>query len=375
MKRVLLIAGESSGDLHGSNLMSRIKAYQPDISFKGIGGLRMIEEGLEAVRNTKEMNFMGFVEIIRHLPFIRRTMKELESLLVSWHPDLVILIDYPGFNLKFAPLVKKRGIPLMYYISPQLWAWHKSRVALVKKHVDRMVVLFDFEREFYRKYGVNVDFVGHPLLDVVRSSVDCSAFRKSLGVDEGVPLVGLLPGSRVQEIKQLLPSMAASISMLRKKRGSVVAVLGCVPEIDDSIYEPYIGGTDVIPLRNKAYDIMAHSDVLVVTSGTATLEAGISGTPMVIVYRTSLLTYIIGRMLVNISNIGLINIVAGSRIVPELWQNQVTPDNIAMHIEKILNDQSLRSRMRDLLSAAKSRLGEPGASERAANIALEMMSG
>lgn len=373
MKRVLLIAGESSGDLHGSAVMRCMKARMPEIEFMGIGGSLMINEGLDAVRHVQEMNFMGLAEVIRHLPFIRRTMKKVESLLDSWRPDLVILIDYPGFNLKFAPLVKKRGIPVMYYISPQLWAWHKSRVKLVRRYVDRMVVLFDFERDFYNCYSIDADFVGHPLLDVARPSMDRENFRKSLGVNDPIPLIGLFPGSRAQEIERILPAMAGSVSLLEEKIGPVTAMLGCAPDINDNIYTAYLKQSDIILMRGKAYDIMAHSDALAVASGTATLEAGILGTPMVIIYRTSLVTYLIGKAVVKIPNIGLINIVAGSRIVPELWQYDVTARNIASHLERQIKDDQMRAEIKRALANAKMKLGTPGASDRAASIALEMI--
>jgi len=373
MKRVFIIAGESSGDLHGSSLMRSMRARRPDVAFRGIGGMFMERCGLEIVRHVREMNFMGMAEIIRHIPFIRRVMRECESSLDSWNPDLVILIDYPGFNLKFAPLVKKRGIPLMYYVSPQLWAWHKSRVAVIRRYVDRMVVLFEFERDFYRRYGVAADFVGHPLLDVVKPSGTRDAFRESVGAGKGVPVVGLLPGSRIQEITRVLPDMVRGVGLLRGRLGSFAAVLGCAPEIEDAVYGKHLHGTGIVPLRGRTYDIMAYSDALAVTSGTATLEAGIIGTPMVIVYRTSLLTYLMGRALVDVPDIGLINIVAGGRIVPELRQNDVTPDNIASLLRKIIRDEGLREAVKRRLGEAKSKLGRPGASERAAGIACELM--
>ena len=215
MKRILIVAGETSGDIHGSSLMRGMKSIAPGLEFKGIGGTQMIAEGLDAIRHVRDMNFMGFVEVIRHLPFIRKTFDDLENILDVWHPDLVVLIDYPGFNLKFAPLVKKRTIPLMYYISPQLWAWHKSRVEIIRKYVDRMVVLFEFEVEFYRKYGVQADFVGHPLLDMTQPSMDRDVFRASVGASDR-PLIGFLPGSRPQEIKRILPSMIGSLEILKK---------------------------------------------------------------------------------------------------------------------------------------------------------------
>lgn len=372
MNRVFIIAGETSGDLHGAALMHAMKARSPGLEFRGIGGTRMIGEGLQAIRHVREMNFMGLAEVIRHLPFIQRTLRETEALLDAWKPQLAILIDYPGFNLKIAAEAKRRGIPVMYYISPQLWAWHRSRVKLVAKYVDRMVVLFDFEREFYLQHGIKADFVGHPLIDVVRPSMGRDAFRESIGAGE-LPVVGFLPGSRIQEIHRILPPMLESIAFIERESGPIRAVLGCAPDIDDAVYRPFLGSTDCIPLRGMTYDIMTHADALVVTSGTATLEAGICGTPMVVVYRTSTLTYTIGKLLVHLPDIGLINIVAGSRVVPELWQHEVTPSNISLHISRFLRDSQLRKSISQSLSDARERLGQPGASDRAASVALELI--
>ena len=372
MKRVLIIAGETSGDLHGAALMRCMKARCPDIGFRGIGGSLMIDEGLEPSRHVRDMNFMGLTEVIRHLPFIRRVMNDIKAVIDSFKPDLTILIDYPGFNLKLAPYIKHKNIPVMYYISPQLWAWHKSRVNLIRKYIDRMVVLFDFEREFYLKYGVAADFAGHPLLDVVKPSENRNAFRQSLGAGDK-KLIGLLPGSRPQEIDRVFPAMVQSIEVLKSTLGPVAVVAGCAPELDESLLNRHTHGTDIRVLRGKTYDIMAHSDALAVTSGTATLEAGISGTPMVVVYKVSLLTYLIGKVVVKIPDIGLINIVAGRRVVPELGQNEVTPDNIAIELRNFCTNQELHNDVKDALADAKRRLGEPGASERAAAIAVEML--
>jgi lipid-A-disaccharide synthase len=373
MKRVLIIAGETSGDLQGSALMRQMKLGMPDLEFKGIGGDFMIGEGLDALRHVRDMNFMGLTEVVRHLPSIRRTMKLLETLLDTWKPHITILIDYPGFNLKLASHSKRRGIPVMYYISPQLWAWHTGRVSIIRKYVDRMVVLFGFEQEFYRRYGIEADFVGHPLLDMVHPSETRESFRARFGA-EHIPLIGLLPGSRTQEINRILPPMAASIALVKEKIGPVAAVLGCAPDIDESRYLPFIRGTGIIPVKGKTYDVMSHADAVAVTSGTATLEAGISGVPMVIVYRTSFLTYHIGKLLVKIPNIGLINIVAGSRIVPELWQHEVTPEKIAARLIQFITDKQLHNSTVQSLSVAKDKLGLPGAAKRAAAIALEMIS-
>ena len=371
MRRVLIIAGEPSGDLHGAFLMRSMKTLSPGLDFRGIGGTRMMEEGLQAIRHVRQMNFMGFVEVVRHIPFISRTFNDIEQLIENWRPELAILIDYPGFNLRLAKTLKTSNVPIMYYISPQLWAWHKNRVNDVKAYVDRMVVLFAFEQDFYRQYGVEADFVGHPLIDIAKPSSTRDSFRKRLRADS-LPLVGLLPGSRVQEIQRILPRMAGAVRLLNRNR-AVVAALGCSGEIEDDIYLKHLEGTGIVPLRGETYDLMAHADALMVTSGTATLEAGILGTPMVIVYRTSPLTYAIGKMLVNIENIGMINIIAGSRVVPELWQGEVTARNIASAVEQFLDDPECARAARYSLGIAREKLGGAGASDRAALVALNLL--
>lgn len=372
MKRVVIVAGETSGDLHGAALMRAMKAAYPDLAFSGIGGSLMIDEGMTALRHMREMNFMGFVEVVRHLPFIMRTMKDLEAHLDDIRPDLVILIDYPGFNLKMLPRIKKRDIPVMYYISPQLWAWHTSRVKIIKKYVDRMVVLFDFERTFYEKYGIEADFVGHPLVEMVKASENRDTLRRSLNA-ETQPLVGLFPGSRSQEIERILPAMVDSVRYMREKMGSVRAAIGCAPEIGDDVYEHYTAGTDIELVRGRTYDLMTHADVNAVTSGTATIEAGICGTPMVVVYKTSPLTFAIGKQLVKLSYIGMINIIAGRMIVPELWQDDVNPGTLGERLMRLMSDSSLRAQVKGNLSLAVQKLGGPGAADRAARVALSML--
>jgi lipid-A-disaccharide synthase len=373
MKRVLIVAGETSGDLHGASLMRAMHEDDRSIEFRGIGGTRMIEAGLDPIRHVRDMNFMGFIEVVRHLPFILRTFRDIRRLITFWKPDIAILIDYPGFNLKLAPELKHAGIPVMYYISPQLWAWHRDRVKLVKKYIDRMVVLFAFERDFYREYSIEADFVGHPLIDLAKPQENRAAFRKRLGISDGIPLVGLLPGSRNQEIDRIIPMMTGAVSLLDRPDRPVAAVLGCAPEIEDSRFDRHIRGTRIHPLRGSTYDLMAHADVLVVTSGTATLESAILGAPMVIVYKTSPLTFMLGKMLVHVDHIGMINIVAGSRIVPELWQDAVTPAGIAREVDAFLDDPARLSATRSALGIVRDKLGPPGAAGRAAAVAYELL--
>jgi len=373
MKKILIIAGEASGDLHGASLMSFIKKDIPDAEFKGIGGSKMISEGLEHIRHINQMNFMGFAEVIKHLPFIYRTFSDIEKIADSWKPNVAILIDYPGFNLKLAPILKKRKIPVVYYISPQLWAWHKNRVYIVRDYVDKMVVLFEFEKEFYKQYGINAEFVGHPLLDIAKPVMNKDDFRKSIGADEETSVIGFMPGSRKQEIDRIFPQMIEGFKILKEKNRKTIGLVALAPDIDDRIFKKYLKNDDLICISGKTYDIMSHSDINIVTSGTATLEAGILGVPMIIVYKTSFLTYFIGSLLVSIKNIGMINIVAGKRVVPELWQDAVHAQTIASMTDVILRNETMRENIKIELEKVKKKLGKPGASERAAKIVLNLL--
>jgi len=371
VKRVMIIAGEASGDLHGSGVVRAVKQRHPEIEVFGIGGDKMQAAGMELIYHIRQMSFMGFLEVIEHLPFIRRVLRHLEKLLYSRRPDVVILIDYPGFNLKFARIVKRLGIRIIYYISPQVWAWGESRVRKMKGLIDKMLVVFPFEAEIYQKAGIDVEFVGHPLLEVLRWQMADARlqFCQRYGFDEKKKILGLFPGSRAMEITHLLPTMVEA-GLELKKRSDVEIAVSVAPNLDVHLYEKHIPGSMIQLIQNDTYNLMRYADLAIVKSGTTTLETACFGTPMIVVYKTSLLTYLIGRTLVDVKNIGMVNIVAGKQIVPELVQTHFTVKNLVREATRLLGDGKLRDEIKSELLKAREKLGTVGASERVAEIVV-----
>lgn len=368
-KRVMMIVGEASGDLHASGVVREMKKLDPEVEIYGIGGDKMAAEGFRLIYHIREVNVMGFVEVIRHLPTIRAVSFTLEQIIRLKRPDVLVLVDYPGFNLRFAKIARKHGIRTVYYISPQVWAWHRSRVKQIKKLVERMLVIFPFEVPIYEKEGVPVEFVGHPLLEVVESTMEDRHFRKRFGLDADKPILAVLPGSRRQEIDSILPAMLSAARAVARERNMQV-VIGVAPTLDEGYFRT-MHGTDTIPLvRGATYDLMHHAAFALVTSGTATLETAMFATPMVVVYKTSWLTYLIGRLLIRVKNIGLVNIVAGRTIVPELVQHSANARGLAETMMSLLGDEERLDRMRQDLSKVRDLLGSPGASKRVADRVL-----
>ncbi|MFH0931745.1 MAG: lipid-A-disaccharide synthase [Candidatus Zixiibacteriota bacterium] len=375
-KNVLIVAGEASGDLHGAGLIRELKKINPDIEYSGVGGVKLKEEGMNLLFSIAKLAFMGFYEVLKNLGLIKELKKKLINHLDQCKPDLVILIDYPGFNLRFAKEVKKRKIPILYYISPQVWAWGKKRVNTIKKLVDQMVVFFPFEEKLYKEAGVEVNFMGHPLLDLVKPSLSKEDFRNELQIKENEILIGLLPGSRWQEVEKILPVMVRSCVILKKRTKNLQIAIGLAPTIDKQKVEDFLKKKNFkVPiLENLTYDLMSHSDLLLATSGTATLESAISCTPLIVLYKTSFLTYHLAKALVKIPHIGMVNIVAGKKIVPEFIQSQAKPDKIAQEMEKILKDKDEYKKIKIELNEVKTRLGEKGAYRRGAQIVNQMLS-
>lgn len=363
----MVIAGEASGDLHGAGLVREMKKRLPALDVFGIGGDRMKNEGMELVYHISSMSIMGFAEVVKNLLFLRSVERKLEGLLHERRPDVVVLIDYPGFNIRFARKVKQQGIKVLYYISPQIWAWHKSRVKKVKRYVDRMKVVLPFEVDMYKEVGIDVEFVGHPLLEVIGSSVTREHFFAKHGLDRNKKLLGLLPGSRTQEVENILPTMAEVAAELCRSI-PVQAAIGVAANLGLSTLRRCVSSDSAITfVEHGTYELMANADAAIVTSGTATLEAGWFGTPMAVVYKTSPLTFFLGRMLVDVPNIGLVNIVAGTTVVPEFIQNAMTVENLVRVVGRLLQDDLYAQRMRNELSIIKTRLGGPGASARVAD--------
>ena len=370
--RVLMIAGEASGDLHGSSVVRALKVLSPAVEVAGVGGDRMRREGMELVRDIADLGFMGFVEVLRNLGTIRDLKRTLIGELERRRPDVVVLIDYPGFNLRFAREAKSRGIPVLYYISPQVWAWHRGRVKNMRSLVDRMKVVFPFEVDIYRNEGIDVEFVGHPLAEHIGTSCTRAEFFRRNGLDPSKKLLGLFPGSRRQEIERVLPVISRAADRLCTGRELQVAI-GVAPNLGKEFVARFTGaGSRAVMVENGTYDLMAYADAAIVTSGTATLEAGWFGTPMAVVYRTSPLTYLIGRLLVDVRWIGLVNIVAGRTVVPEFIQGAMTAGNLSAAVGRFLDDESLAASVRLDLSVIREKLGGPGASARVARGILSL---
>ncbi len=371
--RVLMVAGEASGDLHGSSVVRALKVLSPSVDVAGVGGERMRREGMELVRDIADLGFMGFVEVVRNLGTIRDLKRTLIGELERRRPDVVVLIDYPGFNLRFAREAKSRGIPVLYYISPQVWAWHRGRVKKMRRLVDRMKVVFPFEVDIYRNEGIDVEFVGHPLAEHIGTTCTRAEFFRRNGLDPSKKLLGLFPGSRRQEIERILPVISRAAELLCGGRNLQVAI-GVAPNLGREFVGRFTGaGARAVMVEDGTYDLMAYADAAIVTSGTATLETGWFGTPMAVVYRTSPLTYFIGRLLVDVRSIGLVNIVAGKSIVPEFIQGAMTAGNLSKSVGRFLDDESLAASVRRELSVIREKLGGPGASERVARGILSLV--
>lgn len=371
----LVVAGEASGDLHGSNLIKSIKGLDPSIRVWGIGGQKMEEQGVRILIPSSDMAVVGLTEVIPRLKTILRANRTLKYILRTVHPDLLILIDYPEFNLHLAGVAKTLGIPVLYYVSPQIWAWRKGRVKKIARRVDRMAVILPFEEDFYKKRGVNVHYVGNPLMDEFNACIDKKDHPSEFDADSPYPVVGLLPGSRKEEIDRLLPDMLRAAERLKSHFGGLTCILPLAPTIEHKYARTLTENSplDVAILRGDIYELLDRCDIAVVTSGTATLQTAISLTPMVIVYKVSPVTYWAGRMIIDVPHIGLVNLVAGHEVAPELIQDQVQPENIASELIGILEDEERREKIKRELQDVKDRLGSGGASLKTARIALDLM--
>jgi len=372
-----MVAGEASGDLHGANLVSAMKGLNPDIAVAGIGGQKMEEAGVEILVPCADMAVVGVTEVFSRLTTIVRAHLTLRSLLKNSPPDLLILIDYPDFNINLARTARHYGVPVLYYISPQVWAWRRGRVRKIARRVDRMAVILPFEKEFYLKTGakMDVDYVGHPLIDNVPHDMDKEEIKRDLGLEEGNKILGLLPGSRDEEVKRLLPSMVSAAEILTSRYADLRCVLPIAPTISPDLIQSIISKSSlkIITSTKDVYRVLRVCDLAMVASGTATLETAIMGVPMVIAYRVSPLSFWIAKMVVKVPYVGLVNLVAGEEVVPELIQDEVTPRGLADKALAILEDENKKADMINNLRMIKERLGGPGASLRTARIALQMM--
>jgi lipid-A-disaccharide synthase len=375
MKKILIIAGEASGDLHGANLVNELRRKAPSLTYFGVGSKRMQDAGVRMLADASEISVVGATEVLTHIGAIYRVYSRLKRFLKEDRPDLLVLIDFPDFNIMLGKVAKKLGIPVLYYISPQVWAWRKGRVKKIAEIVNAIVVVFPFEVELYKAAGVDVRFVGHPLTDVVSSEYSKLDARKYLGLDPTRRTIALLPGSRKKEIMHLLPDMLEAARKLKTMFEDLQFVLPVAPTLERDFIRRHVdrSGVAVDIIDGRVYDALRASDAAIVTSGTATLETGLMGVPMVIVYRMSQLSYFIGSLIVDVDHVGLVNIVAGKRLVPELIQHDATPQNIADAVGKMLRDSDYYKAITDGLAAVRVQMGDAGASARAAAVVLELL--
>ena len=361
-----IIAGEASGDLHGSNLIASIKKKDPRAKIRSWGGDLMKAQGATLVKHYRNLAFMGFVEVLMHLKIILNNFKLCKKDILKFAPDAIILIDYPGFNIKIAKFAHKHNIKVYYYISPQVWAWKKRRVHTLKKVVDKMLVILPFEKPFYEEYDMEAHFVGHPLLDELSKlkNVNRKVFLKQNNLDPKKEVIALLPGSRKQEVSRMLEIMLKTIKFYPNYQ----FVIGCAPSLDESFYKSIIGNENVHLLFNKTYQILQIASAAMVTSGTATLETALLYVPEVVCYKGNPISYHIAKKLIKVKFISLVNLIMNKEVVKELIQDDLTPENIKKELDLILTSHK---KQRDLLEdydELKCVLGNAGASNNAASI-------
>jgi len=366
-----IIAGEASGDLHASNLMKELKKKDPSAEFRCWGGDLMKEQGGEIVKHYRDLAFMGFIEVALNIRTIFGNIKFCKDDIISDKPDALILVDYPGFNLRIAEFAHKIGIKVFYYISPQIWAWKKSRVHKIKKFVDRMFVILPFEQEFYSRYNYDVDFVGHPLLDMINSlpENDTETFRKENILTEK-PIIALLPGSRKQEIKTMLLVMLTVVDDLPDYQ----FVVAGAPSQEKSLYENIIGKSNVKLIEGQTHNLLQNAYAALVTSGTATLETALFEVPEVVCYKGSFISYQIARRVVDqsiIKFISLVNLIMDRGVVKELIQKDFNTSSLRKELSRILSGEEYRSQMSSDFKELKQKLGGPGASEKTAGIIIQ----
>ena len=370
----MLVAGEASGDLHGAALCRALRAAAPGARLFGMGGEGMAAAGLEVLADIKHTAVVGFSEVVRRLPLLRRTFTRLVAALGSERPHVLVLIDYPGFNLRLARAAHAAGVPVVYFIPPQVWAWRPGRLATIRRRVSLVLAVFPFERALYGTAGVPVEFVGHPVLDALPAAPTRQAARQQLGLDERSLVIGLLPGSRPQEIERLLPVMRDAAARIAQARPAARFVLGLAPSVPRTAVDRHLaGGPHVDVKADRTYAVMRASDLLLVASGTATLEAALLGTPMVVCYRLSAVSERIASVLARVPWISLANIVLGRRVVPELYRRRdATAERLAAEALRLLDSPAALEAQRQAFAELQAELGAPGVGARAARLVLDV---
>lgn len=375
-KKIFIIAGENSGDLHASNLVRSIKSINSEYEFFGLGGDQLEKAGTRLLANiVQKLAIIGFVEIVRNIKRLKDLFNRVDTVLREDKPDAVILIDYPGFNIRVARMAKALNIPVIYYISPQVWAWRKKRIFEIAKVVDKMLVILPFEEELYKNVGVDVEYVGHPLFDVMKITMDKNTICERFNIDPNKKIIGLLPGSRKKEIVALLSPMLEAAEMIKQKLPEVQFVIPRATTVSRGLVNKLVDqcSLEVKVVNELRYNVRSTFDFAIVASGTATLETAFLLCPMVIVYKVSFITWLIAKNLVDLPYIGLVNVVADELIVPELLQDEVTAQNISRIALKVLTNPKETTRIKHELKKIKDKMGGPGASEKAASIIVNFL--
>jgi lipid-A-disaccharide synthase len=373
--QILVVAGEASGDTHASELVAALKARRPDLTFFGMGGSRLAAQGVELLYGAHEVSVMGITEVLPKIPRILQVMRGIAQAAAERRPVCAILVDIPDFNLRLAVKLKKLGIPIAYYVSPMIWAWRRGRVKTIAKLVDRMLCILPFEEDFYREAGVSARYVGSPVVEQMPAPASALSFRQQLGLPVDGPMLAVLPGSRMSEIRRILPAMVGAARKLVAERPGLQVVVPVAPTIPPEEITSRFEGSGVHPVlvEGHAPEVVGASDAAIVASGTATLEAGLMQRPLVVVYRVSLITYLVGRLLLKVAHVSLVNLLAGRRLVPELLQGDMTPERIATEVRRVWMPGPARDEVIQGLVEVRSKLGEVGAASRAAESVLELL--
>ncbi|MFD2248048.1 lipid-A-disaccharide synthase [Pontibacter ruber] len=364
-----IIAGERSGDLHASNLIKELRKKDPEAEIRGWGGEMMQEAGMDLVKHYQEMAFMGFAEVFSNLFKIAGFLKECKADIQKYKPDVVILVDYAGFNMRIAKFAKAQGLKVFYYISPKIWAWNQGRAHNIKKFVDRMFVIMPFEEEFYSRYDYKVDYIGNPVSDSVTDHVVTENFRSRNRLTNNKPIIAILPGSRKQEIESMLHVMLSVVPSFRDYQ----FVVGAVSNFPKEFYEEYNKDANIKIVYDQTYDLLAHSKAALVTSGTATLETALFNVPQVVCYKTSSISYNIGKMVIKVPYISLVNLIAGKQVVTELIQDDFTPKKIVAELKQILFDKYFLKRQLNGYALVRERIGNYRTAERAAELMVDYL--
>ena len=366
-----IIAGEASGDLHASNLVAEIKKKDKKAEFRGFGGDLMKAQGVELVKHYRTMAYMGFVEVAVNLRKILGNIAQCKKDILEYQPDVVVLVDYPGFNLRIADFAHKKGFKVYYYISPQVWAWKRRRVQKIKKSVDKMLVILPFEEEFYKRYGVDVTFVGNPLLDELAKvgTGNRSIFLRRNSLGERREIIAMLPGSRRQEVKRTLPVMLKAALHFPDYQ----FVIAGVSSLDKSLYKDIMGNSDVFFVENQTYDLLLNSSAALVTSGTATLETALLSVPEVVCYKATNFSYRLAKWMIKVKFISLVNLIMDREVVKELIQGDLNEDNLVKELDQLLHNGKRQRQLLEDYEELKDKLGNVGASEKAAEVIVESL--